>query len=66
MHKAVRPSISSNSFTKNQAEQIKKEVICVQILLVIHLTEHGRFHFQGRTTFYTLVLVVPSRHMPSK
>ena len=23
----------------------------VQILLEIHLTEHGRFHFQGRTTF---------------
>ena len=30
----------SNSFTYNQAEQIKKGVICVQILLEIHLTEH--------------------------
>ena len=48
--------IFSNSFTYNQAEQIKKGVICVQILLYIHLTEHGRFHFQGRTTFYTPVL----------
>ena len=68
MHKAVRPSnyFFSNSFTYNQAEQIKKEVICVQILLEIHLTEHGRFHFQGRTTFYTPVLVPPSRHMTSK
>ena len=36
------------------------------ILLEIHLTEHGRFHFQGRTTFYTPVLVQPSRHMTSK
>ena len=44
--------IFSNSFIYNQAEQIKKEVICVQILLEIHLTEHGRIHFQGRTTFY--------------
>ena len=46
-HEAVRPSnyFFSNSFTYNQAEQIKKEVICVQILLEIHLTEHGRFHF---------------------
>ena len=33
MHKAVRPSnYFSNSFTYNQAEQIKKGVICVQIL----------------------------------
>ena len=32
---------------------MKKGVICVQILLRIHLTEHGRFHFQGRTAFYT-------------
>ena len=54
MHKAVRPSnYFFQFFHKKQAEQIKKEVICVQILLVIHLTEHGRFHFQGRTTFYT-------------
>ena len=53
MHKAVRPSNSffSNSFTYNQAEQIKKAVICVQILLDIHLTEHGGFHFEGRTLF---------------
>ena len=61
MHKAMRPSnYFSNSFTYNQAEQIKKEVICVQILLEIHLTEHGRFHFQGRTTFYTPVLSHPA------
>ena len=54
MYKAVRPSnYFSHSFTFNQAEQIKKDVICVQILLEIHLTEHGRFHFQGRTTFNT-------------
>ena len=67
MHKAVHPSnYFSNSFKYNQAEQIKKEVICVQILLEIHLTEHGRFHFQGRTIFYTPVLVRPSRHMTSK
>ena len=46
MHKAEHPSNNfSNSFTNNQAEQIKKGVICVQILLEIHLTEHGRFHF---------------------
>ena len=52
MHKAVHPSnyFFFNSFTYNQAEQIKKGVICVQILLEIHLTEHGRFHFQGQTT----------------
>ena len=48
MHRAVPPSnyFFSNSFTDNQAKQIKKEVICVQILLEIHLTEHGRFHFK--------------------
>ena len=34
-------------------------------LQVIHQTEHGRFHFQGRTTFYIPVLVTPSRHMTS-
>ena len=63
MNKAQCPSnYFSNSLTYNQAEQIKKEVICVQILLEIHLTEHGRFHFQGRTTFYTPVLVTSSRH----
>ena len=68
MHKAVRPSnyFFSNSFRYNQAEQIKKEVICVQILLEIHLTEHGRFHFQGRTTFNTPVFDPPSRHKTSK
>ena len=63
MHKAVRPS---NSFKYNQAEQIKKGVICVQILLQIHLLEHGKFHFQGLTTLYTPVLVPPSGHMTSK
>ena len=57
MHKAECPSnYFSNSFTYNQAGQIKKGVICVQILLEIHLTEHGRFHFQGRTTYNTPVL----------
>ena len=67
MHKqSVLTIIFSNSCTHNQAEQIKKGVICVQILLEIHLTEHGRFHFQGRTTFYTPVLVTTSRHMTSK
>ena len=68
MHKAMRPSnyFFSNFLTYNQAEKIKKEVICVQILLEIHLTEHGRFHFQGRTNFYIPVLVRPSRHMTSK
>ena len=39
MHKAERPSIFfPNTFTHNQTEQIKKGVICVQILLEIHLT----------------------------
>ena len=56
----------SNSFTYNQAEQIKKGVICVQILLEILRTKHVRFHFQGRTTFYTPVLVTSRRHMTSK
>ena len=69
MHKAVRPSnYFSNSFTYNEAEQIKKEVIsnlCPNFVR-IHLIEHGRFHFQGQTTFYTPVLVPPSRHMTSK
>ena len=50
----------SNTFTNNQAEQINKGVICVQILLEIHLTEHGRFHFQGRTPFYIPVLSHPA------
>ena len=68
LHKAERPSnyFFSSSFTYNQAEQIKKGVICVQILLEIHLTEHFRFHFQGRTTFYTPVMVTPSGHMTAK
>ena len=67
MHKAKRPSnYFSNSFIYNQAGQIKKGVICVQILLEIHLTEHGKFHFQGRTSFYTPVLITPSRHTMSK
>ena len=61
MHKAERPSNYffniSFFFTHNEAEQIKKGVICVQILLEIHLTEYGRFHFQGWTTFYIPVLV---------
>ena len=63
---SVLAIIFSNSFTYNQAEQIKKAVTCVQILLEIHHTEHGRFHFQGQTTIYTSVLVTPSRHMTSK
>ena len=67
MHKAERPSnYFVQFFTYNQADQIKKGVICVQILLEIHLTEHGRFNFRGRTCFYTPVLVTPSRHMTSK
>ena len=63
---SVLAIIFSNSFTYNQAEQIRKGVICVQILLEIHLTEHGRFHFRSRTTFYTPVLGTLSRHMTSK
>ena len=63
MQRAVRPSnYFSNSFTYDQAEQIKTGVICVKILLEIHLTELGRFHFQGRTTFDIPVLVPPYRH----
>ena len=68
MHKAVHPS---NYFFQTLSHMIRlsryrKGVICVQILLEIHLTEHGRFHFQGRTAFNTPVLVTPSRHMTSK
>ena len=44
-HKAERTS-NSNSFT-HQGQQIKKGVVCVQILLEIHLTEHSIVHFQG-------------------
>ena len=52
MLKAEGPTIIfSNSFTYNQAEQIKRGVICVQILLEIHLTEHGRFHFSRSDNF---------------
>ena len=50
MHKAESPSnYFSNSFTHYQAEEIKKGVICVQILLEIHLSEHSRFHFHSHT-----------------
>ena len=63
MHKAVHPS--NYFFQFFQAEQIKKGVFCVQISLEIHLTEHGRFHFQGRTTVCTPDLVTSSRHMTS-
>ena len=62
MHKAERPS---NYFFPILSHMIKKGVICVQILVEINLTEQGRFHFQGRTTFHTPVLVTPSRHMTS-
>ena len=52
-HKAGRPSIIfSNSFTHYQAEQAKKGVICVQILIEIHQTEHNRVHFLGGTTSF--------------
>ena len=48
MHTAERPSLFffSNTFTHNQGEQIKKEVICVQILLEKHLLEHSTVHFK--------------------
>ena len=46
MHTAERPSnYFFHFFTYNPTEQKKKGVICVQILLDINLTEHGRFHF---------------------
>ena len=58
MHKAERPSnYFSNSFTHNQAEQIKKGVICVHMLLEIHHTEHSRFHFRGWTTALARLLL---------
>ena len=42
MHKTENSSNNfSNSFTHYQAEEIKKRVICVQILLEIHQTEHS-------------------------
>ena len=50
MHKAGSPSnYFSNSFTHNQAEQIKKGVICVQILLEMHRPDYSRFHFHSHT-----------------
>ena len=53
MYTTERPNnYFSNSFTNNQVEQIKKGVICVQILLEIHHTELGRFHFQVWPTFF--------------
>ena len=53
----------SNSFTYNQAEQIKKGVICVQILLEIHLTEHSRFHFSRSDYFlYTCLGYTQQAH----
>ena len=60
MHKAEHPSnYFFNSFTYNQAEQIKKGVICVQMLLEIHLTEHGRFHFSRSDSILHAFLVTP-------
>ena len=54
MYKAERPSIyCSNSFTRNQAEQIKTGEIFVQILLEMRKTEHSIVHFQGFTTAFT-------------
>ena len=42
MHNAEHPcNYFSNAFTHYQAEQIKKGVMCVQILLEIHQTEHS-------------------------
>ena len=50
MHKAERPSnYFSNSFTHYQANG----VICVQILLDIHQTEHSRVHVQCLTVPFT-------------
>ena len=47
-HKAECPSnYFSSSCTLFQAKQLKKGVICVQILLEIHQTEQSRVHFQG-------------------
>ena len=46
-HKAQLPSnYFFSSSTRYQAEQIKKGVICVQIFIEIHQTEHSRVHFQ--------------------
>ena len=49
MHKAERPSnyFFSNSFTYDQAEQIKKRSNLCPNLLEIHLTQNDRFHCQG-------------------
>ena len=44
----LQTQFSSFSFFAHYlAEQIKKGVICVQILLEIHQTEHSRVHFEG-------------------
>ena len=54
MLKAKRPgNYFANCFTHNQAEQIKKIVICVQMLLEIHQSKHGKVHFQGWLTAFT-------------
>ena len=51
MHKAERHSnYFSNTFTHKQAKQIKKGVICVQILLETHLTSTQHSPFQGLIT----------------
>ena len=58
MDRTESPSNFCTIFTHNQAEQIKKAVICVQIVLETHLTEHSRFHFSMLDNFiYTPVLV---------
>ena len=52
VHKAERPSnYFSFTFTHNQAEQIKKRVICVQILLEIHLTLNTVESISGLNNF---------------
>ena len=55
MHKAERPCnfFPTLSHIIRPTEQITKGVICVQISLEIHLTEHSRFHIQGWTTSFT-------------
>ena len=59
VHKAVRPiNYFSNTFTHYQAEQIKKGVICVQILLEIRLTCTQFSPFQSRLTSSHTVLVI--------
>ena len=57
MHNAEHPSnYFFQLFTHYQAEQMKKEIICVQILLEIHQTEHSRF-LRLNNFIYTPVLV---------